>query len=71
MGDHRHATDQQQTFLLASCPEDCQQFEFETSGDPDAIDELVATVLEAYDECPECGGEFSYVRRDEPLEVLD
>jgi len=71
MCGHRLGTDQQETVVVASCPEDCQAFELEVSGDPDAIDELVETALSAYDNCAECGGSFSWVRQDEQKEVLE
>lgn len=71
MSNHRHSTDQQETTVVASCPEDCQGFELDVSGDPEAIDELVEKVLSAYDDCAECGGSFSWVRKDEPSEVLE
>jgi len=71
MPSHRHGTDREETVVIASCPEDCQSFELEVTGDPDAIDTLVETALSAYDECAKCGGSFGWVRKDEPKEMLD
>lgn len=71
MGEYRHGTDRQETVAVAGCPNGCQTLELETTGDPDAIEELLDIVKEAFGECEECGAEFGLVRQDEQKEVLD
>lgn len=71
MSGHRLGTDRQQTVVVAGCPNDCQAFELETTGDPDAIDDLVEEVEEAFGECSACGGSIGFLRKDEPKEELE
>lgn len=70
MSDHRHSTDQVKT-VVSACPEGCQSYELETEGGEEAVDELVETVTEVYDECSDCGAEMGVMRKDEPAEVLE
>ena len=70
MDDHRHATDRKETVVIIGCPNGCQTAELEAEGKDAPIDELVKTVLEAYDTCAGCGEAFGVLRRDDPTEVL-
>lgn len=71
MSEHRLGTDRQETVVVGGCPEGCQAFEVETTGDPDAIDTLVEEIEENYGACSKCGGEMGLLRRDEPKEELE
>jgi len=68
---HRLDTDKKKTTVVAGCPNGCQQWEIESSGDPDAVDDLIEKVNGAFDECLECGEPMGHIRQDEPKEVLD
>lgn len=69
--DYRHSTDEQKTVVVAGCPNGCQAYELESSGEAGAVDDLVETVESAFGECSDCGEGMSLVRKDEPVEVID
>ena len=71
MSGHRHATDRKETVVVAGCPNGCQAFELESSGENEAVDELVETVKEAFGECSDCGEDIGFIRKEEPKEVLE
>jgi hypothetical protein len=71
MTRHRHSTDRQETVVIGGCPEGCQEFELESTGDPAAVQTLVESCKSAYGTCSQCGSEIGFLRKDEPKEVLD
>lgn len=64
-------TDKQRTIVVAGCPNGCQQWELETTGDPDAVDQLVDRVNAEFGECRTCGASMGSLRKDDQQEVLD
>lgn len=71
MSDYRHATDRIETTVVAGCPNGCQVWDLDASGDVEWMDELVDKLTEQFDECPDCGEPIRAIRRDEPKETLD
>lgn len=71
MSDHRIPTNRKKTTVIAGCPNGCQEWEIESEGDADAVDELIEQVNDAFDECKECGESMSYLRQDEQTEMLE
>lgn len=71
MTGHRLGTDRKRAVLVAGCPEGCQQFELETEGREESVDELLEAAIDAFGECSECGGQIGYLKNEQPSKVLE
>ena len=71
MNSYRHSTDRIETVVVAGCPAGCQEFELESEGRPNAVDQLVETLESEFGSCSKCGSPIGFLRQDEPSEVLD
>lgn len=67
---YRHGTDRKESVVIVGCPNGCQTMELEAEGKVEAVDDLVATAIDAFKTCAECAAEFGVLRRDEASEVL-
>ena len=67
----RHQTDRKRVTVQCGCPNGCQSFDLESSGNADSVESLVEDVTDAFDECRTCGEPMGVLRTEEPVEVLE